>query len=492
MKLILIISFLCLTFSTQNDKLIFVMIHFRHGARASNHLESTKIDKIGEYWENDGELTGVGERMHYLLGLRNRLRYIKKYNFLSEKYNSTEIKAICSLRERSQKSLSSHLQGLYPPNENLGENLNLLQLERSDPPVNISDSTIEHKKINLNNDSLPNSMIFIPFEIVDILGLKSCRGSGSLNIQSVYDLSNEFYEKYKEKFNQFQGIEKDDNYTFKEVTDICSDFISDYVDGRKMSKFSTIFDLEEFYEYCLRQFSVAEGESKITANETEHAFGTYFMELLINYTKLKINEDLGLIDSTNPKMLIVSGHDTTVNTHQFFMQLALEGSKNYFRNPTFASQMAFEINRNDDNKQNRNYSDYFINYYFNDELIWNMTVDKFFNIMEPHIMSSNQVNAICNLSNNNGYNNNSNGNQTNNNGNNNQTEEIVKYITVKNDKYHNELVIVFASLFGVSLIINVFTIYKLLDKNKNLEQKENVESSITNIQNSKNIQYINN
>ena len=259
-----------------------------------------------------------------------------------------------------------------------------------------------------------------------------------------------------------------------------------------MSKFSTIFDLEEFYEYCLRQFSVAEGESKITANETEYAFGTYFMELLINYTKLKIDEDLGLIDSTNPKMLIVSGHDTTVNTHQFFMQLALEGSKNYFRNPTFASQMAFEINRNDDNKQNRNYSDYFINYYFNDELIWNMTVDKFFNIMEPHIMSSNQVNAICNLSNNNGYNNNSNGNQTNNNGNNNQTEEIVKYITVKNDKYHNELVIVFASLFGVSLIINVFTIYKLLDKNKNLAQKENVESSITNIRNSKNIQYINN
>ena len=126
MILILIISFLFLTFSTQNDKLIFVMIHFRHGARGSNNLESTKIDKIGEYWENDGALTGVGERMHYLLGLRNRLRYIKEYNLLSEKYNSTEIKAICSLRERSQLSLSSHLQGLYPPDENIGNYLNHL------------------------------------------------------------------------------------------------------------------------------------------------------------------------------------------------------------------------------------------------------------------------------------------------------------------------------------------------------------------------------
>ena len=126
MILILIISFLFLTFSTQNDKLIFVMIHFRHGARAPTSIGETKIDKIGEYWENEGALTGVGERMHYLLGLRNRLRYIKEYNLLSEKYNSTEIKAICSLRERSQLSLSSHLQGLYPPDENIGNYLNHL------------------------------------------------------------------------------------------------------------------------------------------------------------------------------------------------------------------------------------------------------------------------------------------------------------------------------------------------------------------------------
>ena len=72
-------SFLCLSFSTQNDKLIFVMLHFRHGARAPTSIGETIIDKIGEYLENEGALTGVGERMHYLLGLRNRLRYIKDY-----------------------------------------------------------------------------------------------------------------------------------------------------------------------------------------------------------------------------------------------------------------------------------------------------------------------------------------------------------------------------------------------------------------------------
>ena len=56
--------------------------------------------------------------------------------------------------------------------------------------MNISDSTIDQQKIYLNNDSLPNSMRFIPLEVIDILKLKDCRGYGSLNIQSVYDIVN--------------------------------------------------------------------------------------------------------------------------------------------------------------------------------------------------------------------------------------------------------------------------------------------------------------
>ena len=370
MNLFLIISFLYLTFSTQNDKLIFVMTHFRHGARAPNIEGFAKIDKIGEYWEHGGVLTGVGKRMHFLLGFRNRLRYIKEYKLLSEKYNSTEIKIICNGVERAQLSLSSHLQGLYPPNENLGENLNELQLKRSDPPVNISNSTIEQKKINLNNDSLPNSMVVILFESLNIISLSSCHGGGrgggggggdppplpppsptpSHNPRG-YDIENEFNEKYKEKFNQFEGLGSTKNYTFHEISDICDTYIADYVDGREMSNFSKFFDLDEFYEYCLRQFEIEQIQSRISTEERQYASGTYFMGLLINYTKLKIDEDLGINNSTNIKMLIVSGHDSTVNTQQFFMQFALGTSSNFSRNPTFASQMAFEIKRNDNDKK---------------------------------------------------------------------------------------------------------------------------------------------
>ena len=43
-------------------------------------------------------------------------------------------------------------------------------------------------------------------------------------------------------------------------------------------------------------------------------------------------------------------------------------------------------------KNSRTYSDYLINYYFNDELLLNMTVDEFYKIVDPNIWSDVQIN----------------------------------------------------------------------------------------------------
>ena len=75
-------------------------------------------------------------------------------------------------------------------------------------------------------------------------------------------------------------------------------------------------------------------------------------------------------------MLIISGHDNTVSKQEIFLIYLLGLTLDYFRFPSFASQVTFEITRNDDEK-NRIYSDYFVNYYFNDELIANLTMKNF-------------------------------------------------------------------------------------------------------------------
>ena len=69
------------------------MTHFRHGARAPQifYNKEKYLDYILEYWKTPGELTPAGQRMHYLLGIRNRIRYIIDGKFLKDKFDPHEI-----------------------------------------------------------------------------------------------------------------------------------------------------------------------------------------------------------------------------------------------------------------------------------------------------------------------------------------------------------------------------------------------------------------
>ena len=64
-----------------SKKLIFVLTHFRHGARAPVSLDEKNYDLFKQQWLYPGELTVVGQRMHYLIGRHNHERYINQMNF---------------------------------------------------------------------------------------------------------------------------------------------------------------------------------------------------------------------------------------------------------------------------------------------------------------------------------------------------------------------------------------------------------------------------
>ena len=121
-SLSLIILFQILYFAfPADDRLVFLYTHFRHGARAPLDINDEFIDKLGEKWTNPGELTGVGQRMHYLLGLRNRKKYITgNEKFLSEKFDPHEMLIFSSNINRTMVSCSSQLQGLYPQIDEVG------------------------------------------------------------------------------------------------------------------------------------------------------------------------------------------------------------------------------------------------------------------------------------------------------------------------------------------------------------------------------------
>ena len=78
-----------ISLSLCEERLVFLLTHFRHGARApqSYYNLTSHLDYILENWQKPGELTGMGQRMHYLLGLRNRERYIENKTFLSNTFD---------------------------------------------------------------------------------------------------------------------------------------------------------------------------------------------------------------------------------------------------------------------------------------------------------------------------------------------------------------------------------------------------------------------
>ena len=155
-----------------SDRLVFLHTHFRHGARAPLGIDQNFNDKLGEHWTNPGELTGVGQRMQYLLGLRNRLRYIKEEQFLSEKFDPHQILIYSSNLNRTMISVSSQLQGLYPQKDANGETLTEAQQKIAYPQVDIDNEYINEAIEELGDNALPYAMTLAPVRMLNDLDKK--------------------------------------------------------------------------------------------------------------------------------------------------------------------------------------------------------------------------------------------------------------------------------------------------------------------------------
>lgn len=85
LSIFMLFSIINTTLEVEEDnlELIFVYQHIRHGARGPsasyNSLFKDGIDEFRVSWEGegDGELTLVGKREHYDIGVRNRHKYGK-------------------------------------------------------------------------------------------------------------------------------------------------------------------------------------------------------------------------------------------------------------------------------------------------------------------------------------------------------------------------------------------------------------------------------
>ena len=345
----LIILLQIFNFSYPTDKLVFLYTHFRHGARGPTSIKEGFTDNIGQNWTEIGQLTGVGERMHYLLGLRNRKKYIEEEKFLSEKFDPHQMLIYSTDVNRTIVSCSSQLQGWYPQRANLGEVLNDIQEANAFPPIlaENKDDYIKNATKELNNSALPYRMILAPIRMIsenekfmNLHDIGTCeekidnlRKRNAKNNKEFVEYIKNFNNKYGKDLNKYYKQKKDE-FTYKKLKRICSDFICDYTADRSMTEFKnkTGFNLTVFKDVCFEYYDmyykyVYHGdEDKIFA----HVESSKLMKELLFYMKRRldanmteIDEDANYLDYSIPKMLMISGHDTSLSADFMLLIKAL-------------------------------------------------------------------------------------------------------------------------------------------------------------------------
>ena len=342
-----------------DEKLLFALEHFRHGARGAykSFNYNTWRDILNEEWKGSGELTPIGMRQHYLLGTSIRNKY---KNFISNEFNPNEIFVISSDVNRTLISAYSNLLGIFHNNNaninnkgfinnnNYSDIINDYLLNEKEQlqymfPIHIYKG--EDLRYQLYRTEIcPGFQKFID-KIAESEGMKQI-------LKDVFEKTNNNFGRYLEKYIDQKIIDnKDYNGYFKVIKTICDTFIADYFDNRKIDDISkTGINLEEFNDHCLN-VSLITAYYSYYGNPIEKSveFGispTFrdifdYMDKRIELDKKNIPDK---IIPSSPKFVIISGHDVSLAAFDLFFENKFNIK---FERADYANNQIFELWKKD-------------------------------------------------------------------------------------------------------------------------------------------------
>ena len=399
-QLIQVLSFIAYA----SQKLLYVMEHFRHGARGPcDGLDENGDDYLKIHWETLGELSPMGMRMHYLLGVRNRERYD---SILSKTFDPREIYIVSTDLNRTIHSAYTQLSGLYPMT--FVPTITDSQTKEALPPNEINE--IMQKSIDeLGNKAVPHQTFPLHiFHISEHAFLLHEPGSDCEPIKEIreqnkqkekvkkatIDFHNDFGKEITEYLGKPSNISTQ-NYSW--VNYFCDHFIADTTEGKNLSALKA--NLTALTERChwlleLQLYEVVLGDKD---NRVARMSMTPIMKRIISQMKGRIGLDQrgksDKISYTNPKFFMLSGHDTSVGAMMVFMK---EVFKTPLVNPKYAANLYFELHRNESLSTNTT-KDYYLMYYMNDELIKQFDFDYFVEECEKNFWTDQEIKEFCNF-----------------------------------------------------------------------------------------------
>ena len=385
----------------EEKNLYFVFLNFRHGARSPLLLKNNHTDLFGSYWSMPGELTELGRRQHYELGLKNRERYS---NFISEQYDPKEVQIYSTSFARTINSAQSQLLGFY-------SNISLLTFNYSD--IKRNNTITSNKSIANLNEIIPPIMLFqnienrkektIKYEKTfrnhfDCLYTKNAveQNWNEINEIKIFNLLNNTVSKFNAEYYQILTTEYP---TLKEIrieTVRGFDFFCDvYVAVYSSKKNKYILDKLLNYgknltlikeicdDYIYKQFMLIRNDGYAANNALISQSGT--LRKVINWMEIKAEQNNNLeSDYDKPKFVYYSGHDSTIFELQKILKLSFDIE---YEATQFASTQVYEL---------RKYGNvFYVEVYYNDRLKLNLTFDEFKKRINKVIMSEKKIFNIC-------------------------------------------------------------------------------------------------
>lgn len=386
------------------EAVIFAFQIFKHGASAPISGVKNGVDLFNENWLENGEITNIGKRQLYLLGVKSRERYITKFKLINAKYNPNELFIKSTDTNRTIESTYSFIHGLFP--NGIGQTINRININKTNiiyPPNSKHykkfDEILNHYSLSVKNYALPYQMNIIPIHIfyipdieIQLYDFKICKGHENeykeLNkkkeldkfAQNITNKNEEIFINLERKYSSKKNINKkfmEDYNTLFRYTD---NIICDNMDLRNYSSFNREFpensiDFQNLYNYSksfrIKDYNINNNHTNISIVEgslTMRSIAYWMKTARTQYDKGKT-----LYNKRFFRYIVYSVDENTLGGFEGFVNKIFNTSIEYAE---FAESRAFEL------YYDSQLNDYFVRYIKgNNKIKMNMTYNDFRNVV---------------------------------------------------------------------------------------------------------------
>ena len=319
----------------KENNLYFVFTTFRHGARKP----LSRIDFFGNFNYSAGSLTEYGKIQHLEIGRKYRKRYS---NFMNLNFDKKEIYVRSSNIKRTIVSTEKELEGFF-------------------------NKTINRSNIFIVNDGFSMNLFFLDKkEQIEMKQyFKSCpKRKLSKNYKDIYN---------SEIFPNIKHCHLMENISDSGINRFCDSMISHYFEFTYGNETNNIIsrcsceNIKKFFDFCIEYYDSFRGFNEYNA----YIFYKLFQHIFKNmYNTIKGKSQL--------KMMMFGGHDITVGQFMNFLDGLQIIQRTHY--PHYAYNIVIELR-----KYNQ---DFYLEFYYNDILKYNNTLNKFKSILENSIYSN--------------------------------------------------------------------------------------------------------